>query len=80
MNTAFFGVPVWLLAVAAAVLYAALVVCANALAAWRGQPWSPDELRRRQAPLIWLAVGAAGIEALFAAIDGLARVLVLLLP
>ncbi|MFI1522825.1 hypothetical protein [Kitasatospora cineracea] len=80
MTTALFSVPLWLLLAAAAVLYAALVVCANAVAAWRGQPWSPDELRRRQAPLIWLAVGAAAIEALFAAIDGLARLLVLLLP
>ncbi|MFE2352366.1 hypothetical protein [Kitasatospora cineracea] len=58
-----------------AVPYALLVMLANAFAAWRGQPWSRDELRRRQAPLLWLAVVLAALYAAAAAVQGLARLL-----
>ncbi|GLW58098.1 hypothetical protein [Kitasatospora phosalacinea] len=58
-----------------AVPYALLVVLANAFAAWRGQPWTADELRRRQAPLLWLVVVLAALYAAAAAVQGLARLL-----
>ncbi|KDN80488.1 hypothetical protein [Kitasatospora cheerisanensis] len=58
-----------------AVPYAAYVVIAHAVAARLGRPWSGDELRRRQAPLLWAMVAAAVLYAAAAAVQGLARLL-----
>ncbi len=55
--------------------YAALIALANAFHAWRGQPWTRDELRRRQAPLLWLVIVLAALYAAVAAVQGLARLL-----
>ncbi|MFJ8444003.1 hypothetical protein [Kitasatospora griseola] len=60
---------------ALAVPYAAFVVVAHAVAAWRGHPWSGDELRRRQAPLLAGTVIVAGLYAAAAAVQGLAHLL-----
>ncbi|MFJ5927609.1 hypothetical protein ACIQF6_33940 [Kitasatospora sp. NPDC092948] len=55
--------------------YAALIVLAHAVAAWRGHPWTPDELRRRQAPLLAGTVAVAALYAAYALLTGLARLL-----
>ncbi|GGR04324.1 hypothetical protein [Kitasatospora griseola] len=55
--------------------YAALIVLAHAVAAWRGHPWTRDELRRRQAPLLVATVAAAALYAAYALITSLAHLL-----
>ncbi|OKI95079.1 hypothetical protein [Kitasatospora sp. CB01950] len=53
------GRPLWLLYLVFGVAYAATLGAAIAFAEWRGAPWSAEELRRRQAPVLVAGLGVA---------------------